>query len=634
MADSIITDDQTTPTVPSLTNLKPGTTVGAVRESSSTEQKIDDEALNRMNTGYATGDDLLRLRWEPSFMKLDKEQKRKALMDMSWQFFQLKDKPAEQDKIINQIYGELTEQTWFERQQAKLSPYVHPAMTAAGDIAGTAAAGYLTGGLAPAATTAGRIGLGALKYGSRIAGSLGGSSLGELGAQMGLGEDINLREALKQGAISGATEGVLGGIGLGARGAGSLLSKTTMAGSAIEKKARDELVQKLTRDAQEALVDYGLPRISSKSIAGLEVTEEFAKKLDYASTFKEYNKLLKSDWIGDTIQMPQTASVIKEIVETVKSKTPEKIADKTAMSRGLGIKNIEYKNILNQLTNTNLNAVDRDEAKWLLDQVWKEGKAKTTFKGLAPKQEAAKIKLKEAILYDLDNAVPGIWDLKTAADKYYAEATEFLNSNRIAKQWMKKNKAGFIRAEDRPTEFVDELFKTESVDDLMDFRKLIRETPDGKEAWDALKYHWIEGLYTKNMSMDKYSGEMKIYPAMLANDLMKKRPMIEKLMPEVVPKLNKEIDRYIEATPLFMRQRLEREGFWSVQRIAAPTMAGVFSVYAVPIAEIAGGLSALAVTKPPIGKLLKAGKTLMDIGAKSAVRIPQYYEQRAKEANR
>lgn len=601
---------------PAYTRPTRGITIGAATMQTGLDEKI----LQRMNAGNATLEDIKRLRNIDSFMAMDREAQRSALNKMSLDFYQLTENPQAQDRIINQISGEITPQSWFEQQQAKgktlqakVQPYLHKALPVIGDIAATMAVPELKAvqGLSMPARFVRNVG----QVAKKATASGAGSAAGEAAAQVLGGEELDPKRIRNEALLGAGIEGGFGAVGQAARGMGNILSKTTLLGSFVEKQAMEEAIQETVKDAQKALKEYGLPRIGSKTTAGLGVGEEFGKRLDFGATFEDYNKLLNSEWVGDTIQMNKTADVLKQMMAAEKASAVGKIGDKAAIKKSLGLKSAEYRDVLERITVNN--ELDTKTAKYLLDQIWKEGKSGGTFGKLMPLQDTARKELKDALLYDLDNAAPGVWDLKDAADTFYGQAVNFLKSNQVAKQWMQKLRSGATLYEAKPEQFVDELFSTNATEDLTKFKDFIQKTQDGKDAWEALKYHWIDDIYQKNMSMDKISGEMKLFPAMLANDLMEKRPMIQRLMPEILPKVDREIEKYVAITPTFMKKNLEREGFWGMQRVFAPTLAGVFSVYAVPAAEILGGLSALAITKPPVAKLLKRGEAAIKYPVKA-----------------
>lgn len=534
---------------------------------------------------------------------------------------------------------------------------------AGGDVAGTMLAPQLK--LAQQAPRLARWGTKGANLVSRMMGSGGGSAGGSVVGDVATGQDINLDQAAIEGLMGAGGEFGMSGIGgigkalMGKKTADAAvdigrdavkfavppsLKKTplslqaeytgvipkvldmvtdfTMAGRVIKKDARAKLIKDTTKGAEEFAKTFGLKETTPET-AGLMAGNAIKSQTDFDKFYKPYHDMIKeaADDEGGRLILDDTTQYLNNLKEgflkTESSNVPFKAAQVNATDRvieefGFKPNSREGKVIKRFMMN---DTADPQTVKYFFSNIWKR-----KFKTDPPYAVKAKEQLKKIMLGDLDRlgkdaAGQSIKDYKVAADEMYAKMHNILRQVPTVKKYMGKSfqAPGQQVYEYVPERFAKDMFEKNSAGQILKIEKDLLQTPQGKEAYAALKYNWLDDLYKQSTKTDEV-GQTQFMPYKFYELVKDNAYKIQKIYPESYEKIFKQA-RFYNGIANEYRRAIKSANQGSIIEDVARSALAVGSM---GVSEGFGAISAWSLmgpkTKALIGGLMKTGKPIAKTG--------------------
>jgi hypothetical protein len=498
--------------------------------------------------------------------------------------------------------------------QGQVADIAKNALPIAGDIALTALAPSLMGE---------KLSIQALNALMRGAAAFGGGAGGELLAQKIGGEKTDLGKAALQGGIGAATETVLPAAAFVARKAArptlELASNLTVSGRAILNRARDKIISDTTRRAEKFMGDLITP--GTKAQSGMAIGEALAGKQDFKKVYEGYNKLI------DAAAGPENEIILDGFSQRIGDQVQAQMAAQgdqnyaTALNTVLKDLNLDAKSkrILNDMYKQS-GYLDKNDVKYVLAK-WNKN-----YRGNTAATNKLKDDLKATLLDDIGiNSMTGTEaaEAKKTADQIFKESKQWFDANPAAQAALQKMRSsGGSYYEAFPEKTFDRIFSA-SPDELMRIKKEVTKAPGGTDAWAGAEFQFLRDMYEKAITIDKAAGEPRLLPYQLAQNIMENKEKIQKLMPDLWPKLKAEADYFMEVAPEFKKRAAADSVSGTMGQGLGPVVATYLAggIQGIPVAETFGAISAYGLMSKPAQNAVKrliSGVT--STGTKTAIK--------------
>ena len=317
-------------------------------------------------------------------------------------------------------------------------------------------------GKVKAATTLGKLGLGAAKTLFKSGQAATGSALGEGAAQQVYGEDADFGKMKDQALWGAVGEGASAILGPALKPIFKWATDLTLTGSSIKELYRKNLIKKTTKNAEQFIKDVAPDSIKTAGLKmdiddlGVSVSKAFDEtKVIYDAYGKHIDSMAKGPEGG--ILLDDLQQLIGEVPDVVETYGFKKGSKQATILNGIKVDEV----------------VHPDDLKALLAEMYKKGK-KSDFFDLTAGQKKARETLKKTILEDIVKQSPEAAVLKEAGDKAWGEISNFNRVQKIYNSALREMPSGdkFLN----PTLLSKNIYKNE---------KVIKETmPD---LWPKLK---------------------------------------------------------------------------------------------------------------------------------------------------
>jgi hypothetical protein len=429
-----------------------------------------------------------------------------------------------------------------------------------------------------------------IRGGAAFAGGAGG----ELAGQKILGEEADLGKAVVQGGIGAAVETGLPGAAFVARKAAKpvleLAANVTVSGKAILNRARDRIIRDTTDRSMAFINDLKVP--GSKSESGLQIGAALADKQDFKKVYAGYNKLVDSAaGEGNEIILDGFSQKIGDMVQEQMARQGDQNWG-TALGAVLKDLNIDAKSkrILNDMYKQS-GYLNKEDVKYVLAKINKGWKADTST------TKKLKEDLKATLLDDIGiNSMTGAEaaEAKRTADEIFKQTKQWFEQNPAAQSVIQKMRSrGGTYFEAFPEKAMDNIFAADP-EQLVRIKAEVVKAPGGAEAWAGAEYQFLKDIFDRSIVVDKAAGETKLMPYDLHRAIYENKDKIQKLMPDLWPKLKAEADYYLEVAPEF-KKRATAGALGGTERVVgAAGASAAMGPVGVPVAEGFGAISAYA----------------------------------------
>ena len=496
-------------------------------------------------------------------------------------------------------------------------------LTTGGDIAGTMLMPQVKGP---------QLGIKALNLLLRGAGAGTGSFGGTLAGQQLLEGKMDIDQATKEALMGGGFELGTGALGMAGKPLAKFVAEHTTLGRHIMDKARKRLMGQVTEESQEAVTKMGLPETTIPE-AEEAIGKVFPKSDEYFGGYQRAFDDLKQASREGRINLDDTMQFLGEIAE----KHGNRVAPTL---KAIGVSpTSEYGKALKRLWPIDTGGTTYEQAKWLLDGVWKQN---MPYPKLSPETAINREGLKASLLRDFENVnifkweeLDGAW-VKTnlgkevAKNKRYADnimrnfTENVLKENPIlAKAFQRSTKEkGRLFYEANPGTLFNDMMIRAKPDDIAKIRTEVLKMDGGKEAWAAFEFAFMDNLFNRTatskvsaagtkllttLEQNKVTGELTLLPYALGENIEAMLPKIQKAFPDTYKEL-KDLPLHYKTVAKELKKS-DKARFFS---LVGPGVAfAVMGPKGVAMTEAGGLISAWFTLSPMARKILEAGRVLV-----------------------
>ena len=479
----------------------------------------------------------------------------------------------------------------------------------------------------------GKRGISLINMLSKTAGSAVGSGGGSMAADVVSGNEIDWNRAKSAAEWGAGGEGSAAIIKPGLKAGSKFVAEHTAFGKALTDWNRTRTLGKETTKAMDMVSGFNLPKNTAQE-AEEKIARVFPRSDEYFGGYQDAFKEMKKAAGDAKIDLNDTMQFIGDVAEKYDNKIVPTL-------RAMGITSTsEYGKVLKKLWPIDPNGMSLDQSKWLIDKVW-AGNA--SFGSLSPDTIKLREGLKASLLKDFENAPVYKWEpnkgpsggyVETSLGKEVAETKRYadeimkdfqenvLKKNPIIKKALQRSTAvqGSLLYEAFPGTFFNDLMTKSSVDDLKRIKGVVTGLPQGKEAWAAFEFAFMDDLFVRSSNQlsragdpllatirQSDAGRITLRPIALAENLKTMMPKIETVFPETYSKV-KDLPEYYTK----LGKELEKVDKGRAMSLVGPGVAfAVLGPQGIALSEIGGLISAWSVISPSSRKILEAGRYLV-----------------------